>query len=164
MKQSFLQKLKIVYVLIFLTLISGCISSSGNFAKLEDSDQVGQTFESYTVSPEYKYYYWGSKFRPRAVIGISNTFHLKSDLWNPIELTSEYLRNWIWGQSKRKLGTILKPYGKNITGPQGQHFGVWYSLESWQQWARIEIISDSIITIGAPIDRNRKKGRHGMDD
>jgi hypothetical protein len=158
MKQSFLQQLKTVFFIIFLTLISSCVS--GNFARLEYSDQVKQTFESYTVSPEYNYYYWGPKTFPRAFVGISNTYSLKSDLWNPIELTPKLLRNWIWVQANRLPATNLQRYGSNITGPNGEHFGVWYSLESWQQWARIEIINDSTITIGAPIDRDGKSKRN----
>jgi hypothetical protein len=163
MKQAFLQQLKIVYFMIFLTLISSCVSTSGNFAKFEHSDQVKQTFESYTVSPEYNYYYWGPKSNPKAVVGISNAFSLQSDLWNPIELTPERLRNWIWVQAKRLPATNFQRYGSNITGPHGEHFGVWYSLQDWQQWARIELIENNTIKIGSPINSagydRRQEGR-----
>ena len=113
------------------------------------------------MSPEYNYYCWGPKSNPKAVVGISIAFSLQSDLWNSIELTPERLRNWIWVQANRLPATSFQRYGSNITGPNGEYFGVWYSLESWQQWARIEVVNDSTITIGAPIDRNGKRTRMG---
>lgn len=141
---------------IVLSLLSGCATRSGNFVKMIPDNQVTQAFESFTVIPEYHYYYYGPVSFPRAFVGISKDFTMDSSLWKPIDLTSKNLRDWIWVRASADRGSIdPNRYGANITGPGGEHIGVWYSLEDSLQWARIMLKDNKTITIGMPVNDNK---------
>jgi hypothetical protein len=140
----------IACLLTGMSVLASCVSSSGNFGRLKYDGAVKQSFESFIVNPEYTYYHFGPKAFPRAVVGISKGFTMDSRFWTAIDLTSKNLRSWIWGHAQRNGD--FKHYGSRIIDRQGRHIGVWYSLEGWQQWARIEIIDETVVNIGAPID------------
>jgi len=161
MKQSLSHRLKVGCLMFTLVLISGCFATSGNFVKLRYDDHVKQTFESFTVNPAYNYYYWGPISFPKAVVGISKDYDMVSNFWKPVDLTPEHLRDWVWGQANRKPGDLQR-YGSNMIGPNGERVGVWYSLQNWQQWARIELTDNRMVKIGGPINNNRKKRAGGM--
>src|SRR3989339_2110686 len=138
-------------ILTGLLLISGCASSSHRSGRMISDDRVKQSFESFTVDPAYNYYYYGQRTFPEAVVGISKGYVLASKDWQPIDPTTGQLRDWIWLYAHR-LPTDLKQYGSTILGPDGKPAGVYYSLKSWHQWARIELVDETTIRIGGPID------------
>ncbi len=150
MKNRQMRKLVLSIILAGLLLISGCASSSQRFGRMMSDDRVKQSFETFTVDPAYTYYYYGQKTFPQAAVGISKGYVLASKDWQPIELTTGQLRDWIWLHAHR-LPTDLKKYGSFILAPDGKPAGVWYSLESWHQWARIEFIDETTLRIGGPI-------------
>ena len=141
-------------VMIVLILVSGCASKNSKFAALRHDDQVKKTFEDFIVPQGYNFYYFGQEQNPKAFVGISKNFVLESSMWKPIELTSDILHKWIWFQANRRKGD-LRRFGSNIIGPNKEHVGVWYSLEDWKQWARIELLDDKIVKIGGPIGPKR---------
>jgi len=151
MKYIQFKKLILPVILTGLLLISGCATSAHRFGRMIPDDRVKQSFETFTVDPAYAYYYYGQKTFPQAVVGIAKGYVLASEDWRPIDLTTGQLRDWIWLHAHR-LPTDLKQYGSTILGPDGKPAGVWYSLESWHQWARIGFIDDTTIRIGGPID------------
>ena len=151
MKKIQFQRIALSLILGSLLLVSGCATSSLNFGRLMPDDQVKKTFESFTVNPAYHYYYYGRINFPEAVVGISKAYTLASEDWRSINLTPEHLQNWIWLHARR-LPSDLQSYGSTIIGPNGNPAGVWYSLESWHQWARIEFTDDTTIRIGGPLD------------
>ena len=135
------------FLLVILILVSGCVTTTGNFGRLVHNDVVTQNFENYKVNPDYQYYYSGPITYPNAVVGISKNFTMDSQLWDPIELTPKHLHSWIWGHAHRIIQNS-QIYGSDIIGPNGEHIGIWYSLADWQQWARIEVKEGQIVQIG----------------
>ena len=144
------------FLMALLILVSGCATTTGNFGRLIHNDNVTQNFEDFKVTPGYQYYYSGTKTYPRAVVGISKEVTMNSKLWEPIELTSKRLHSWIWGQAHRIIKNY-KSYGSNIIGPNKEHIGIWYSLEDWQQWARIQLKDGHIVQIGGPINNQNSR-------
>lgn len=142
------------WAMILLTLVSGCVSTNSKFAALRHDYQVKQTFEDFIVPQGYNFYYFGRESIPDAFVGISKKFVLESSLWQPVELTSEILQEWIWVRANRLKGDP-RNFGSNIVGPNMEHIGIWYSLESWQQWARIELVDERTVKIGNPIGPKR---------
>ena len=147
------------FLMVILILVSGCVTTTGDFGRLVHNDKVTQTFEDFKVNPDYQYYYSGTITYPRAVVGISKNFTMDSELWTPIELTSKHLHSWILVHANRVIKNY-RSYGSDIIAPDGEHIGIWYSLEDWQQWARIELKEGQIVQIGGPI-RNQKSRRLG---
>ncbi len=145
-------------ILIFFILmaIGGCAATKGNYGKLIHSNDVTMAFEDYKVDPAYKYYYFGTKTFPKAVVGISKDFTMSPGLWEPIELTSKLLHSWIWVHANRNIKGY-QDYGSNITGPNKEHIGIWYSLKGWNQWARITLTNEKSVKIGAPIDNQTSR-------
>ncbi len=141
-------------------LTTGCVGSgsSGNFAKLHHDGQVTQMFESLEVNPEYQYFYSGIDTNPSAIVGISKNYNLNSRFWHPVDLTPEQLHKWIFGLAHRRIKNIRK-YGSNIIGPKDESIGIWYSLEDWQQWARIEFREPDVVKIGSPINTQNGRSR-----
>lgn len=154
MKKIQFKNLVLPLIISGLLLISGCASSSHRFGKMISDDRVKQSFESFAVDPAYTYYYYGQRTFPQAVVGISKGYVLASEDWRPIDLTTGQLRDWIWLYAHR-LPTDLKSYGSTILGPDGKPAGVWYSLKSWHQWARIEFTDEVTLKIGGPIDSDQ---------
>lgn len=162
MKKIRFKRQSLTCLIIAVIFITGCASTSGKFATLRPDNDVKQSFETFNADQEYTFYYYGPITFPRAFVGISKQMTLESDLWKPINLTEQDLRRWIWGHGHRVQGNLDR-FGSNIVGPDGEHLGVWYSLEDWQQWARIEVHDQNRLTIGSPIyqRQNGKRFRSG---
>lgn len=143
-------------LMAILILVSGCVATTGNFGRLVYNDNVTLNFEDFKVTPGYQYYYFGTKTFPKAVVGISNNFTLKSELWAPIKLTSKKLHSWIWVHANRNIKGY-RDYGANITGSKGEHLGIWYSLKGVHQRARITLTNENIVQVGAPFNTQANK-------
>lgn len=139
----------IVLLLAFM-FISGCVSSSKTYGKLRPDNDVRVEFETYKVNPDYNYYYYGPKTFPQTIIGLSKDVELVSDLWRPIELNGDILKDWVWVRARREAYGYGF-HGKNILSNSGEKIGVWYSLEGWQQWSTIEMMGNNQVRIGGPI-------------
>ena len=58
---------------MILTALSGCAIS--NYGQLKSNPEVKQSFESYQILPNHKYYYRGVKSRPTVIVGINETMN-----------------------------------------------------------------------------------------
>lgn len=155
MKMTRTGLLKVLWCMVLLFMMTGCVSEKSRFAVLRHDDQVKQAFEQFRLPEGYKFYCFGSVSHPEAVIGISKEFVLESSLWQPVELTGPMLHEWIWIYANRIDGD-MRQFGSNIVGPNKEHIGIWYSLKDWKQWARIELTDGNTVKIGSPI--NEKDG------
>ena len=82
-KCSRLFRLTAVLVALFAaTMITGCLESYG---RIKRSPELTQAFQSYTVEPDYKYYYYGLTNHPYAIIGIDPAYHISSKVWREID-------------------------------------------------------------------------------
>ena len=113
-----------VVALTLLALLSGCLQ---NYGRLRRDLAVRESFESYNVPPEFKYYYFGTPSYPTALIGISRDLTLKSRLWREVDPNTERFREmvfWIWPDMRTEL---YGPRGSHIVNPEGNRVGIWYS-------------------------------------
>ncbi len=158
MKKKYVRQSFLAVLITAALVMAGCVSSSNNYGHFQKNRGVKAAFENEKVDPAYNYYYYGVETFPKAVIGLSKGITLVSDLWEPIDLTPEKLHNWIWLHAKRHVWTPFE-YGAVILNDAGKKIGVWYSLESWQQWTTIEILGENKVKIGSPVggnDNNRR--------
>ena len=68
----------ILFAMILIPL-SGCALS--NYGKLKSNPEVKQSFETYQVLPNHKYYFRGAKSRPTVIVGINENYELNLKLW-----------------------------------------------------------------------------------
>ena len=98
-----------------------------NYGQLKSNPEVTQTFESYRILPDTKYYYRGTYGSPIAIVGIKNNYQLNSRLWVQIDPESKDFRILINKVSLQGTGGTTNPWGLTILDNAGNDVGVWYS-------------------------------------
>ena len=161
MKENKIQKPFIIWVALLSLFFTGCATSSGNYGRLVRDDAVKARFESFEVSPDYHYYYYGPESFPKVVIGLEKEYQMDSKLWRSIDLNSKHLQTWIWGHAHRKPGDINR-YGSAIKSPAGDDVGVWYAIKDWRTRARIDIGEDNKVKVSSPIENFNRPRRTGL--
>ena len=117
---------------------------SFRYGKLKRDRDVNRIFQTYQVLANHKYYTTGQGNIPHAIIGIQDSFKLRSGIWKPVELTTPLLRSWV-----TKMDNIYgyPPYGSRILDDKGQQLGIWYSSK---QWTTVIIEENNEIAVLAP--------------
>ena len=118
----------IILFSMILTALSGCTMS--NYGKLKSNLEIKQSFETYQILPDHKYYYRGAKSRPTVIVGINENYELNLKLWVPVDPQSEDFRTIIDRVSLQGMGRAVEPWGFRILDPAGNDVGVWYSVLS----------------------------------
>ena len=117
--------LAIVLFFLILMALSGCTMS--NYGMLKPNLEVKQSFETYQILPNHKYYFRGVESRPSVIVGINENYELNLKLWVQIDPESEDFRIIIDRVSLQGMGTTVEPWGFNIIDEAGNYVGVWYS-------------------------------------
>ena len=110
--------------LIGLLLSLGC--SGANYGSLKHSRNVTQSFETYHVYPNHRYYHLHLENNPYAVIALLNSYTVSDKQWREFDPQSKKLE---------KLVDLVKAfpvyysyaYGSYLKDSQGNQIGYWYS-------------------------------------
>lgn len=129
------QMLNLIMVAMIAILAGGC--AAGNYGKATKSTEVDGIFRSGNLPSEYRYYYNGGRYNPRAVLGIQNGYTLQSSAWTPVDPDSnqvEYWRNY-FKYSHGKIDYTAREWlsfsGYTLVDRNGREFGMIYSLYPW---------------------------------
>jgi len=114
----------ILFSMILISL-SGCTMS--NYGKLKSNPEVKQSFETYQILPNHKYYFRGVESRPSVIVGINENYELNLKLWVQIDPKSQDFRTLIQRASLQGMGNTVQPWGFRILDNAGNYVGVWYS-------------------------------------
>jgi len=140
-------------------LISAC--SMANLGWLRNSEEVGRTFETLHVPPDYRYWYLYLENSPYAVLGLNREYRIEDIAWTEVEPGSEVFRKVV-GLVESFPVPGSRTYGAYILDAKGEQIGVWYSSMS----AGISIDPDTkvvFISTGMPWmvgDGHDNGGRH----
>jgi hypothetical protein len=110
-------------ILLSSFLVLGCLQ---NYGRLKHNNEVTRAFQSYKVEPDYKYYYYGRTNMPYAIVGLDRAYHMRSRVWHEVDHDSEQFKKmifWVWDD-------VRGPFylsGADITDPNGNKVGIWYS-------------------------------------
>jgi len=107
------------------------------------------------ILPNYNYYYSGPVSQPNYLIGIDDQYHLTSQLWKPVDLTPDMLKNW-FNYYKPRVGYSLDLYGADITDLDGNRVGLWYSVHDWRLLGSAGFGENNQISVTRPA---RSRGR-----
>ena len=115
-------------------------------APCKEAPRSNREFESHKILPEYNYYFTGSYYKPKAIIGIHRDYTLVSKLWKPVDLTADRLNGWIEQMTNFK-GYAFRNLGSNILNAEGQVIGIWYSPEDF---TTIRMLGEKQVSIYPP--------------
>jgi hypothetical protein len=127
-----IQRPSTVIGLGLLFLLCSCTTS--NYGKLQSSPEITKIFDDERILSDHSYYYSGLQGVPDAIVGIQSNYSLKSKTWQPVDLTSQILKKWVYRMTSVQL---VRPRGAWILGPDGNRIGVWYSAQH-QATVRVE--------------------------
>jgi hypothetical protein len=142
-------KKSILFTFLIGAVAVGMLACGANYGNLKYADEVKQTFESYKVLPDYRYYYSGSDAYPDVIIGIQKEYQLKSELWKPVDLTAEQLKNWL-NFPRQRVGYDQNRRGSHILGPAGETIGVYYANQDWRVWSSVKLEGDNLVVVSSP--------------
>ena len=112
-------------LLMVLVAVSAC--TGAKYGRLTSNPAVKQSFESYEVLPNHKYYYRGATSKPTVIVGINEYYEMNLKLWVPLDPESKNFRILISRVSLQGIGTTIEPWGYKILDNAGNEAGVWYS-------------------------------------
>ena len=115
----------VISIIAILFALGGC--STANYGRLESDKEIKNSFESYQVLPNHKYYYWGVSSSPVAIVGINDNYELNLKLWVKIDTESDDYRRMIDIISTSAEGDTAEPWGFRILDRDGNYVGIWYS-------------------------------------
>ena len=110
-----------------MILLAFAACSTSNFGRLESDKEIKQSFESYRVLPNHKYYYRGVSSKPTVIVGIEENYELNLKMWVKIDTESDNFRRLIDIVSLQGMGNNIEPWGFRILDKTGNYVGVWYS-------------------------------------
>jgi hypothetical protein len=136
MKQKTLYNVKIPDILsaglaavFMLFTLAGC--GGGNYGSVVWDRELDDTFESYQVLPEHRYYITGGYGAPSAILAIHNDYQLENsaELWVPVpEVNSSHLKKWVDNLSPYEKFWEGDPFMAGyIFAPNGDKICAWYS-------------------------------------
>jgi hypothetical protein len=132
--------------IMLVTALTGC--ANGKYGKLQADKQVLDTFLSYQMLPDHKYYYRGVASSPAVVAGINQNYEMNLKMWTAIDPESGDFKVLVDRISFQGMGNNAEPWGLIILDHQGNRVGVWYSA---LRGAAIEVNENRQITSLAPV-------------
>jgi hypothetical protein len=116
-------------VIIMLAMFSGC--AGGNYGKMEWNRELDNTFTSYQVLPDHRYYITGGYGTPAAILAIHNDYLLDNDanIWVGVpNVSPAQMKTWIDNLSDRiRFWNSPQFMAAYILDPNGKRVGAWYS-------------------------------------
>jgi hypothetical protein len=102
--------------------------STGAYGKLTPSDQASTAWRSYGIDPDCNYFISGSDDFPNAIMGLSKSLTLDSDLWKRIEPAPAIIRDLVDNMGMRAAEGNQFLQGCDILDDKGRRVGSWFSL------------------------------------
>jgi hypothetical protein len=126
---------QILMIVLTALLISGC--AVGKSGTVNRNAEVDSFFKAGAIPTEYRYYYFGERQQPVAILGIKKEYTLQTGFWKPIVLSDAQMEKWrkyfkdSFGWYDNSSRQRLMFAGYSLTDPQGEEAGVLYSLYDW---------------------------------
>jgi hypothetical protein len=120
---------------LFCLLLAVCLSALActalfrNYGRFNPSDEVTQTFTTYQVNKDFRYYVSGSDLYPNALMGLHRTYRLDPEtLWKEVQMTPEKMKEIVEHMNTKASQHIEFQRGFELLDNNGRPIGVWYSL------------------------------------
>ncbi len=124
---------------------------SRRYGKFQPSGDITESFESFRVEANKRYYLSGPDTYPHAIIGIEKEWRLETDLWKQRDLSGHTMKELVQNMQSRALERNLTLYGFHILDDGDRNIGVWYSIMGLNMTVEIQG-EDSVVIHTPPID------------
>ena len=145
----------VLALVVIQSTLTGC-AAIGKSSGVTPSQEATDIWHSYEILPNYRYYYSGPDAQPFYIIGIDDNYHFQSKLWKPVDLSPEMLKNWI-NYIRPRVGYKPWLYGADITGPNGERIGLWYSVRDWRFTGSATLGGNNQVFVTMPTDVYERK-------
>ena len=135
----------LMVVTLSVLFLSGCVAS--NYGRLQGNKDVTQAFRSGQAFDDHRYYYFGSQQKPKALIGIQESYTLSTKLWTEFDAQGDGLKKRV-GYMDPDANILLKGY--YLVDAEGNPVGVWYSHQWSGARASFKMVEDNQIVVYAP--------------
>ncbi len=114
-------------LVFFLFMLNACSAGlSVPTGDLQKSTEVLKIFRTATILPDHTYYIQGVESNPDAIIGVKNSFQLRSQLWKRIDWNKKKLEKAAFWMQSEEIGFCTTDAGYLLL-PDGEQVGIWYS-------------------------------------
>ena len=148
----------LMVVTLSILVLTGCVS--GNFGRLQGNKDVTQAFRSGRAFEDHRYYYFGSEQKPKALIGINETYTLSSKLWTEFDAQGDGLKKRITYMEPGIEKVTNKGY--DILSPDENKIGIWYSNQAFVPTASIYMGEGNQVTVIPPESQGTTSNRLGL--
>lgn len=157
----------VIALLVVMMGVAGLAGCSGTYGRMVVNSDTKALFERNEVLPDHHYFHSGLAPHPRAIIGLHKDYTLQSDLWTPVEMTTEKLDLWLGFQHPNKK-YFVGNNGLDILDAQGRKIGVWFGLKDGRDWTVVKMVDDRTVNISLPMPHKnlpiRYQGYFGKTD
>jgi len=132
-----------------LVILAAC--APGNYGTLVWDRELDDTFVSYQILPEHRYYITGGYGAPAAILAIHSDYQLENsaNLWIPVpDVKSSHVGRWVENLSPEENfweGNEFTAY--YILAPNGDKVGAWYS---GQRNTTVEFLEGNRVKVYTP--------------
>lgn len=124
-KYNFPWQITIVFLTMCMIVVTtACAANQGS---LRRNPEITEAFESYQVLPNHRYYHLGWANRPYAVVGIQESYQIKSNQWIEFDPEPQTLKRVVDAVEIFSEWGYYRAFGSYILGAKGNRIGVWYS-------------------------------------
>lgn len=152
-----------VVLFCLLVITVGC-GGGKNQGTLVLDRELDNTFTSYQVLPDHKYYITGSYTSPSAILAIHNDYQLdnEANMWIPVpKVDSAQMEIWIGNLDKYggiKFWSGPEFLAAYILGPDNNKIGAWYS---GQRYTRLDFFENNRVKVYPPNLKPTTGGERG---
>ena len=107
-----------------LLMIVGC--AGANYGGIKHSRDVRQSFETYHVYPDHRYYYLNQENNPYAVVALQPGYTISDPQWREFDPRTGTLEKAVELVKGFPAG-YLNAYGSYLLDANGNRIGYWYS-------------------------------------
>jgi hypothetical protein len=136
---------------IFVVLAISFLAACAGPVHFKRTVRAADTFESYHVLPDHRYFYYGRLHAPVAVIAVKGGYRFNGPKWTPVGMTTADLRALVERMRNQPGAEYnVDPNGALILDDTGETIGMWYSV-----WAlpALEFISETEFRLSDPVTR-----------
>jgi hypothetical protein len=136
----------VAVVAAFLIIVAW--RSKGRYGKLRPSKEAAAAYESFSVDPDRHYYSSGPGEYPSAIIGITKSRTLKTDLWRRRELDTTGMKGLVQNMQRRARERGRMLHGFDILDRHGEIIGDGYS--GLDKRVTVKTDGDGTVVISTP--------------
>lgn len=141
--------------MITIIISAGCASMTG-FGKFVPDNRARIAFETFEISPEYRYYITGSDTYPVAILALNKSYSMGNDLWKEMELTPAGIKVMVTDMQLKLLERCGQTWsGFLVIDQTGKQIGILYAYLGLQ--IAFKVAENNTVMMYGPHDDDQLK-------